>query len=253
MIRLCIILCVFLSSFCVQAQRLTYLAISSQAEPFQIIAQPNAGIVTDILAEAVQNLDITFTQRAYPFKRYLRMMHSDQYPLWISYGSPAWQGASELNLQSRHLSKETLFDVTHVLVVKADRNFNFDSIEALFGENVITLDGFHYPGLDEYFASGEINKLAVRSHENALTAIENNRGIAFVSMKIRVLYSINKAGLDRNKFKIIDFSSIVPPYPIHLSYSPTVDEKTKLSIDEAIAELKKSGKIDQIIKFYQGI
>ena len=56
-----------------------------------------------------------------------------------------------------------------------------------------------------------------------------------------------------NKFKFVDFSSIIPPYPIHLSYSSTVNEKTKLSIDKAIAELKNSGKVDQIIKFYQGI
>ena len=253
MLRVFVILCVFLCSFGVQAQSLTYLAISAQAEPFQIIAQPNKGIVTDILDQAVQKLDITLTEQAYPFMRYLRMMHKDHYPLWISYGSPAWQGDSEMNIQSRHLSKEKLFDVTHVLVVKADRNFNFYSIEALFGETVITLNGFNYPGLDEYFASGEINSLAVKSHESALKAIENSRGIAFIAMKTRALYTMNKAGLDRNKFKFVDFSSIIPPYPIHLSYSSTVNEKTKLSIDKAIAELKNSGKVDQIIKFYQGI
>ncbi|QDO84468.1 hypothetical protein FM037_16230 [Shewanella psychropiezotolerans] len=253
MFRVFVILFVFLYSFCAQAQSLTYLAISSQAEPFQIIAQPNKGIVTDILAQAVQNLDITFTEQAYPFMRYVRMMHTDHYPLWISYGSPAWQGDSEISIQSRHLSKVKLFDVTHVLVIKADRDFNFYSIEALFGKTVITLNGFSYPGLDEYVATGEIDTLAVRSHESALRAIDNSRGIAFIAMKTRALYTISEAGLDREKFKLIDFSSIIPPYPIHLSYSSTVTEKTKLSIDKAIAELKGSGKVDQIIKFYQGI
>ena len=139
MLRVFVILCVFLYSFCAQAQSLTYLAISAQAEPFQIIAQPNKGIVTDILDQAVQKLDITLTEQAYPFMRYLRMMHTDHNPLWISYGSPAWQGDSEISIQSRHLSKEKLFDVTHVLVVKADRNFNFYSIEALFGETVFSM------------------------------------------------------------------------------------------------------------------
>ncbi len=239
-------------SACTQAQTLTYLSISSQAEPFQIIDQADKGIVTDILDLAVQDLDIALTEQAFPFMRYIRMMHTGNYPLWISYGSPAWQGGDEINIQSRHLSKEKLFDVSHVLVVKADRNLNLYSIEALFGKTVITLNGFSYPGLDEYFTSGEILKVEVKSHESALKAVENSRGVAFIAMKTRALYTIKHEGLDRNDFKFINFSTIIPPYPIHLSYSSGVDEETKLKIDNEISALKKTGQIQQILNFYQG-
>ncbi|WP_083699848.1 ABC transporter substrate-binding protein [Shewanella sp. UCD-KL12] len=252
MLRVIMVLLIFSYSLCVQSQSLTYLAISTQAEPFQIIDQAHKGIVTDILEQAITDLDISVTEQAYPFMRYIRMMQSDKTPLWISYGSPAWQGDSEVNIQSRHLSKENLFNVSHVLVVKAQRPINLYSIEALFGKTVITLNGFNYPGLDEYFASGEITKVEVKSHESALKAVENSRGVAFIAMKTRALYTINKAKLDRNDFTFLDFSSIIPPYPIHFSYSELVAEETKQQIDQAISALKYSGEINKIIDFYQG-
>lgn len=252
MLRAFFILFLVLFTLSSSAQSLTYLSISSQAEPFQIIHQTNKGIVTDILSQAVQDLDITLSEQAYPFMRYIRTMQTNKYPLWVSYGSPAWQDETEIAIQSRILSKEKLFDVSHVLVVKANRRFNLYSIEALFGETVITLNGFNYPGLDEYIETGQIKTVAVKSHESALKAVENSRGIAFIAMKTRALYTMTQAGLDRDDFKLIDFSSIIPPYSIHLSYSETVNEEIKHRIDQAIARLKDSGQVDNIINFYQG-
>ncbi|QFU22520.1 transporter substrate-binding domain-containing protein [Shewanella eurypsychrophilus] len=251
MLRAFFILFIVLFTLPSSAQPLTYLSISSQAEPFQIIHKTNKGIVTDILSQAVQDLDITLTEQAYPFMRYIRTMHAGKYPLWVSYGSPAWQDETEMAIQSRILSKEKLFDVSHVLVVKANRHFNLYSIEALFGETVIILNGFHYPGLDEYIETGQIKTVTVKSHESALKAVENSRGIAFIAMKTRALYTISQTDLERKNFKLIDFSSIIPPYPIHLSYSDTVNEEVKHKIDQAISRLKDSGEVDNIISFYQ--
>lgn len=252
MFRIIFIVFMLIGSVNASAKSLTYLSIATQAEPFQIINQSNKGIVTDILAQAVKDLDISLTEQAYPFMRYIHTMQAGNSPLWISYGSPAWQSTTQIGIQSRNLSKEKLFDVSHVLVIKSDKAINLYSIEALFGQTIITLNGFSYPGLEEYFASGEINTVKVKSHESALRAIESGRGVAFVAMKTRALYTMAEAGLDRHHFKLIDFSSIIPPYAIHLSYGDAVDEETKQNIDNALARLKHSGTVDKIIEFYQG-
>ncbi len=235
-----------------QADELSYLTISSQAEPFQIIGHSNKGIITDILAEAINDSDIKLNYFAYPFTRYIRTMHRGTHPYWISYGSPAWQKLDRARIQSRNLSNEKLFDVTHVLVVRDDSEFIFNSIDDLFDITVVTLTGFNYPGLDKYLSERQIEHIEVTSHKRALAIIENRRAEAFIAMKKRAIYSIKVDKFTSSHFKFINFSSVIPTYAIHLSYSDNVKNQTKHDIDKAIVSMKQAGRIDEIIDFYLG-
>ncbi|WP_076409641.1 ABC transporter substrate-binding protein [Shewanella sp. UCD-KL12] len=234
------------------ADEFSYLTISSQAEPFQIIGHSNKGIITDILSEAIHGSDIQLKYYAYPFTRYIRTMHKGTHTNWISYGSPAWKEPAKARIQSKNLSNEKLFDVSHVLVIRHDSDFIFNSINDLFKITVVTLTGFNYPGVDKYLSNEKIEHIEVSSHKRALTIIENRRAVAFIAMKKRAMYSIKVDKFDPSVFKFINFSSVIPTYPIHLSYSDNVNNKTRHDIDTAIVSMKEAGRIDEIINFYLG-
>lgn len=248
-----------LSSNQAQADELTYLVISNQAEPFQIVnhivnnTEPlHQGIISDIVYASLKDSEVEITTLAYPFKRYILMMEPQHTPKWISYGSPAWQTIHGEEAQNKRLSKNKLFDVSHVLVTKNDSAFTVNKVDDLFGKTIITLKGFTYPGLDEYINAGLIFKVEVNSHESALKAVETDRGIGFVAMKTRALYTINSAGLNRNEFTLVDFAKVIAPYPIYLSFSDAVSPKLIEQVDQQVLKLKKSHRIDEIIHSYLG-
>ncbi len=248
-----------LSSNQAQADELTYLVISNQAEPFQIVSQKvnhtepvHQGIISDIVYASLKESEVEVTTLAYPFKRYILMMDPQHTPRWISYGSPAWQTIHGEEAQNKRLSKNKLFDVSHVLVTKDDSAFTVNRVDDLFGKTIITLKGFSYPGLDRYIKAGLIFKVEVNSHENALKAVETGRGIGFVAMKTRALYTINSAGLNRNKFTLVDFAKVIAPYPIYLSFSDAVSPKLIEQVDQQVLKLKQSHRIDEIIHSYLG-
>ncbi|WP_299789024.1 transporter substrate-binding domain-containing protein [uncultured Shewanella sp.] len=241
------------------ADELTYLVISDQAEPFQIVdhdvsqADPeHKGIISDIIYASLKESEVKLTTLAYPFKRYILMMAPKQTPRWISYGSPAWLTAHGEEAQNKRLSKNKLFDVSHVLVTKKDSAFTVNRVNDLFGKTIITLKGFTYPGLDRYIKAGLVFKVEVNSHESALKAVETGRGIGFVAMKCRALYTINNTELDRNDFTLVDFAKVIAPYPIHISFSDAVPEQLIEQVDQKILKLKQSHRIDEIIRAYIG-
>jgi len=241
------------------ADTLTYLVISNQAEPFQIVNQKanqpqpvHQGIITDIVYASLKESEVELTTLAYPFKRYILMMEPQYTPRWISYGSPAWQTIHGEEAQNKRLSKNTLFDVSHVLVTKNDSAFIVNKVDDLFGKTLIILKGFTYPGLDRYIKAGLVFKVEVNSHENALKAVETGRGIGFVAMKTRALYTIKDTELNRSDFTLVDFTKVIAPYSVHLSFSDAVPEEFIEQVDQQVLRLKQSHRIDEIIHSYIG-
>lgn len=242
-----------------RADEITYLVISNQAEPFQIVNHDasqadseHKGIISDIIYASLKESEVELTTLAYPFKRYILMMAPQKTPKWISYGSPAWQTVHGEEAQNKRLSKNTLFDVSHVLVMKNDSAFTVNRIDDLLGKTIITLKGFSYPGLDRYIKAGLVFKVEVNSHESALKAVETGRGIGFVAMKCRALYTISDTELSRDEFTLVDFAKVIAPYPIHLSFSDAVPEQLIEHVDQQILKLKQSHQIEKIIHSYIG-
>ncbi len=242
-----------------QADELTYLVISNQAEPFQIVnhivnhTEPvHQGIISDIVYASLKDSEVEIITLAYPFKRYILMMEPQHTPRWISYGSPAWQTIHGEETQNKRLSKNTLFDVSHVLVTKSDLAFTVNRVDDLFGKTIITLKGFTYPGLDKYIDDGLIFKVEVNSHESALKAVETGRGIGFVAMKTRALYTIKDTKLNRTDFTLVDFAKVIAPYSVHLSFSDSVSPKLIEQVDQQVLKLKQNHRIDEIIHSYLG-
>jgi polar amino acid transport system substrate-binding protein len=235
------------------ANPITYFVIEHQAEPFQIINDKgqHRGIISDIITHVLQNSTASLIPKAYPFKRMLHMMEKEKDEHWLSYGSPAWESSSNVEVQNNRLSQHPLFNVSHLLLTETKTPFEFSNIEDLFGHTVITLKGFTYPGLDPYLASGQIKQIEVGSHNNALMALKAKRGLAFVAMKSRILYTLNTSEVKSDQYRFTDFSSVINAYPIHLAYSNGLSKELINLIENRILQLKQSGEIEVIIQRYQ--
>ncbi|WP_394392648.1 substrate-binding periplasmic protein [Shewanella woodyi] len=235
------------------AKPLTYFVIAHQAEPFQIVDDTgqHQGIISDIITSILRGSRTKVIHKTYPFKRMLFMMEKENQNHWISYGSPAWKHSDGVEIQNNRLSQHPLFYVSHQLITDKDTQLYFSKIEDLFGQTLITLKGFSYPGLDSYLIKGQIKHIQVGSHEHALKALKTGRGVAFVAMKNRALYTLKTLGLEIDEYAFIDFSSVISSYPIHLSYSEGLPEPLIQQIETKIVELNSSGKITDIIRRYQ--
>ena len=64
------------------------------------------------------------------------------------------------------------------------------------------------------------------------------------------MYNIHRLELPMSDFQIQSFSAVIPDYAIYLAFSPKMNPKVQSFINKRLAELKSSGKLDDIIKKY---
>ncbi|QQX78490.1 transporter substrate-binding domain-containing protein [Shewanella sp. KX20019] len=236
------------------AEKLTYLIIAAQAEPYQInneADQIQSGIITDIVAVISQKRKLEIDNQVMPFKRYLYEIKQQRYPNWISYGSPKWRAEDGERTQNKRLSKQALFSADHIMLSLKKSDSKTKKFTDLTNKTVILLNGFDYPGLVPILAQNEMATLEVNSHKSALLALKNGRGDIFIEMKSRVLYSIKQHQIDASIFAYADIGEAIAPVEIHLSYGDGVSQALVDWIDLQILQMKANGEIAQIIKRYQ--
>ncbi|WP_028772962.1 substrate-binding periplasmic protein [Shewanella waksmanii] len=253
--RLVVFLLLF-APLSIAAKPLTYLVIAQQAEPFQIVhSQTDAieysGIITDIVNHLAKHyLKQQLRTEHAPFLRYIRSMNEKQMQPWISYGSPVWAQHQAVAIQNTHLVATPLFTVHHQLLTRSADPFHYQRIDDLFGETVILLKGYSYPGLQQYIDSGQIKAFAVNSHQSALNALLNNRGKGFVSMGIRSHYTIERYGFNKRLFAFNDFSDTIKPNNIHISHNEKMPQRLINQLNHGIINMHQEHKIAEIISRY---
>ncbi len=231
---------------------LTYFVIENQARPLQIESNglEHRGIVSDLVFQMSQDLEVPLKVVALPFRRMLLQMKKPANKNWIAYGSPVWQAKNPNSVQSRCLFPEPILDVSHSLVTRADQIKTIDSVDALFDQRLITLHGYNYPVLADYFDRGVIQKLNVKNHHSAFKAVAAKRGLGFVGMDVRVAYSFSEGGVPRSEFRMYDMSFLIPSYPIHLSYGCSMDSELAQRLVERYQVLRQEGLLDEVLARY---
>lgn len=241
-------------SHSVTAEKLTYLIIAEQAEPFQINSVTDhlqSGIITDIVKFIAQKKSLEIDHQIMPFKRYLYEIKQQTYPNWISYGSPTWRKVDDNVAQNKRLSKQILFSAEHIMVSLKSQHDSPLNVNDLVDKTAILLKGFDYPGLTPIIQQNAMNTLELNSHKSALLALKNGRGDLFIEMKSRVLYSIRQQQIDASTFNFTDIPDAIAPVDIHLSYGDAVPQELIDSIDLQILQMKADGEIARIISHYQ--
>ncbi|MGH1370686.1 MAG: substrate-binding periplasmic protein [Cellvibrionaceae bacterium] len=231
---------------------LTYFVIEQQAQPLQIEDEdkPHSGIVSDIVLQIANDLSLPIEVVVLPFKRMVLEMKKPKNRNWLAYGSPAWRKDSSVSVQSNCLLPQPILNVTHSLITRSDDQLAIDSVEKLFGQRVITLHGYSYPVLADYFSQGAIHKLDVKSLQSAFKAVAAKRGVGFVGMDIRVLHSFASGELSRADFRFYDLSFLIPEYPIHLSYDCNMDTDLRMAIAKRYGELIDDGSVVSVLEKY---
>ena len=236
-----------LSSYAM-ASEVNYYVIADQARPFQIEQQgeQHSGIVTDIVSAIFAESDYEVKYHTYPFKRMISVLEAGGEENWVTYGSPKWG-----KVQSENLSEQPIYTVKHVLVSSSKAPFKFSDMQHIQGRSIVLLLGFDYPNLSPFFENGTVNEMRVKDYEAAYRVLQRTPGdTAFVEMESRVVYNIHHLGLPMGDFQIQSFSAVIPDYAIYLAFSPKMNPKVQSFINKRLAELKSSGKLDDIIKKY---
>ncbi|ARC95167.1 amino acid ABC transporter (plasmid) [Vibrio coralliilyticus] len=232
----------------VSAESVDYYVIADQAKPFQIERQGEAhsGIITDIVNAVFKGSEYQLNYQTYPFNRMISLLESNQEDNWITYGSPKWSKA-----QSENLSDEPVYMVKHRLLSSSKKPLNYRNVSELHGKVVVLLLGFDYPELQPYLAQGEVEEMRVKNYQSAFRVINRHPGdLVFVEMKSRITYHLEQLSLDKTQYEEHDFSNVIPDYPIHLAFSPNMDEALQAYINQRIKTLKEEGVIDAIVNKY---
>ena len=146
---------------------INYIVIQDQAQPFQnhVNQKEHSGIVTDIVKQIFDGADYDLKIHTLPFNRMIKMLEQDKYKNWITFGSPNWPGVQSLNL-----SAHPIFEVKHGFLTTKQRQ-PITSAKDLFGQTVILLHGFNYPGLDEHIASKKVKSINVKNYPAAFKVV----------------------------------------------------------------------------------
>lgn len=233
----------------VNAADLAYVVIEKQARPLQIeeYSHNHSGVVTDVVKEIFNDSGHRVAIHTVPFKTMIADLEAGRYSNWITFGSPSWSGVQALNLTDR-----PLLTVTHSLLTTAENPFRFTDIQDLYGKTAVLLEGFDYPGLEQHIKPGGIRVVRVKNYALAFKMLDRlgTRGF-LVEMKLRILYNLKQEELTALDYKLQDFSSVIPPYNVHLAMSPSMPEDVQQLVNERLEQLHKSGELTKMVDRYR--
>jgi len=224
-------------------ENITYFIADKSTAPFQISDSKTnkKGIITDII-NAISDDEISFKHEILPFKRMIKNMEETD-KNWISYGSKAWSEP-----QSTSLSNTVILTVKHSFLTL--KNTNYHQLSDLFGQRLVLIRGFDYPGLDNFIQQNKFEIMYVKDHEAALKAVLYERAIAFPDMNIRLNYHINQLKLSPSSFSLHSINSLVPDYDINLCYSKNFPIKIRDRIEKSMIQMKENNELNTIVSAY---
>lgn len=228
--------------------KINYMVIQDQAQPFQNHQNKkhHNGIITDIVKEIFPAPEYDLNIHTLPFNRMIKTLEQGKFENWITFGSPNWPGVQSLNL-----SQLPVFNVQHSLLTAKQHQFDINSAKDLFGKTVILLHGFDYPGLEEHISNKDINAIKVKSYSSAFKVVNRLKDKAgFVEMTVRINYNLKEQNLASEDYNLLNFSSVIADYNLHLAMAPDMDAKVQNHINEQLNKMQRSGKLKGIIDTY---
>ena len=222
---------------------ITYFISDKSSAPIQIPSE-NSGIVTDVLKK-LEMPNVNLVHKTLPFKRMLLTLDKSKTP-WITYGSTMWDDARKHNL-----SATPFMTVQHVLMTGSETHYNsiVDMLDK--GRGLVLIRGFHYPGLIDYIKKMPKKVFYVKTHEAAINMVLRGRVDAFVEMKSRIAYHLNKLEIEKETIALHNFSAIIPNYDVNLSFSTDFPVAQRNLIENQLYNLKESGQLTSILLKYQ--
>ena len=216
----------------------------SWGKPFVFVdsktGMPTKGIIIELANEILNEAEIKYEWVVLPRNRTEEKFLSGEVDIRV-FLNPAWTSKP-----NEHEWSDEVFEDKNVVVL-ADKRKEVKSFEAIKGKKIGAVLGYYYPQLDPYFNSGDLIRVNAETQDALLLMLDNKKIEHAVTSMLAAAYFKK----EKSKNKHLGLSKIdIAIFPIHIAARKGQTETIK-KINTAIAKLKKSKKIDRILKKYQ--
>nr|WP_242634269.1 transporter substrate-binding domain-containing protein [Marinobacter salicampi] len=229
--------------------RITYLVLDDKAQPFQIV-QDNVstrGIVSDIVSAVFAGSRYQVEPIVLPVNRLRDKVQSGRVVDWVAYDAPVWNSFGDYG----EMAAQPLFVTNHVLLTcNPALPARVEQVEDLKGLAIVSLRHFRYPGFSEAMESGDIRSVPVERFDAGLKLVSAQSADGFLELHSRLNYHVEKFSGDKQCFREVDVSSIIPQFPIYLSYDRNMPAEVKELINSRLLEMGGSGELEAIRRRY---
>lgn len=225
-----------------------YLVYGSAAEPFQITKAEGSlsGFITDIVNEVFEQSDISINPIMKPIKRIKREMIHGEAKRWVTYALRSWkfEGVwdaatfASVDLLQYHLSLGYKKDDKPVV------------LQRLFKDRVVWIQGFRYPGANEFSQRYGFQFQRVKNHAAMLKMVEAGRTKFFMEYAPRMHHVMTQLALDSDRYDYYSLESEIPPTSITLLMSNDLGEEVIAFVNHRLLAMKASGRIHQLALHY---
>ncbi len=200
------------------------------------------GIGLEILTEVVRRTGDTVTIKHLPTKRSIFMFDEKEIDMMLI-DSPLWNDPEKA--EGMVFSNEVMSLQEHIYFLKE----NYIEVEKptdLSGKTMYVMSGYYYPVFEDAFKRGIVKKYEVDSESRLIKLLVYKRADAIFMDSIAFQYTISKLGYDKTLVKKgFQLSNTTLGIKIRRDKAHILPRFNK-----AIAEMKRDGTIDLIIKKY---
>ncbi|ENO16655.1 hypothetical protein J057_03075 [Marinobacter nanhaiticus D15-8W] len=234
------------------AREVAYLIVEDKARPFQVVenGESRGGIVSDMVDAIFAGSRYEVDHQVYPINRLRQVVAEDQIEYWVAYEAVHWQTFGNHGL----LVDEPLFTTHHVMLsCREELPDRITTLDQLRDLSLVTLRYFDYQPLDEAVAEGFIKEIPIDRYEAGIQLVGLGRADGFVEMESRLRFHVRRMEHAFDEcMRWIDFSAIIPDFPIYLSVDIDWPPEFREFVARRIRELRSSGAFDRIIENYLG-
>ncbi|HET9236740.1 MAG TPA: transporter substrate-binding domain-containing protein [Oligoflexus sp.] len=226
-----------------QAKELRISASAYLSEPYTIYEKGvlRAGLVKDIFDELGLELGVSIHYVDLPRKRVEAGLESGEIHI-APVAHPHW-----LSKDFTGDWTEPLFMMRELLVMQASSTLNYQGPGDLKGLRIGTILGYHYPYVEPYFRSGATFRADVQRADQSVDMLLNRRIDAYIVHDISFRY-FQKMDKRAALLRAVDLKNT------GTEISWAVSKKLPVPFERLqafIRGLKKSGRIERILKKYQ--
>ncbi|MDP2561602.1 ABC transporter substrate-binding protein [Psychrobium sp. 1_MG-2023] len=196
------------------------------------------GIIKDIASEVAAELDIDVKFVKTPRKRIERHLGNNTMHLYLI-ANPQWFSNSHQLQWS-----DEIFVERDKIVVRADNNEIYNTLDDLKGMTIGAIRGYSYPTLQPFFEQHHFKRYNVSSLQVNFIRLDLNRIDAFVDSEILIDYH-QKHLKTPPSFRVLPLD--VSQHGIHAALSPQAPI-TLTQFNQVLAKLKHEGVIAALLK-----
>jgi polar amino acid transport system substrate-binding protein len=221
----------------------TFHAGSDTWAPFFMVSNNQfSGIGVDILTEVAHRTGDELSLQHLPNVRALSMFDNKEIDM-IVIDSPLWNDQEKLK---NVVFSDEIMSVQEYIYFLKDEYIEVDTPEDLRGKVVNIFHGYSYPTFQKAFNEGIVKKDEVGSELSLIRILVAKRCTAIFMDSIAFEHNASRLGYEKSLFKRgMQLSDTELRIKIRREKSSLLPR-----INKAIAEMKKDGSIDRIIKKY---